>query len=613
MSRLPRDADSGRVVLLMVERAPLEPVLAEHAMRYLPVSDLGSLAGWLTFLVGSAVGGGDLSRAIYWIPLHLVAHLTGLALYITYRRGAFDEHPTLAIRARLTYSMIQGLAWGAGGIIWPLDELTIPSIALVCCYAGTTAGATGTLPATNRGFLLFALPALLPTIVYCLPRWWWLSGLWTTFLMTMTSIALRNARILREALELRLENEALLREAREQHDVTERARAEAEAARASAEEAARSKTRFLAAASHDLRQPAQALTLFIDGLKRDHSLSGSARTIAERLEHTSEALRAMLEGLLDISRLDAGLLRPAPRTVRLRRTLDEVAAALEIEADARGAWVSAMGRDVVALVDPVLLARVVHNLGSNALKHGTPEDGGGRVLLAVRRRGARAWVQVWDAGRGIAAEDRERIFGEFVQLTNPERDRRKGLGLGLATVKRICELCDWPLELQSEVGRGAVFSISLPLAEIVSEPLQEPLSLESARACSVLLVEDDILAREAAASWLSARGCRVVTASDVESALLQLEDFEPAVVISDYRLPGALTGVDLVQRLAMRTPPIPAILVTGDSLVITPLDSPADSSPDMLASTAILTKPVPPAALWDAVQSALRNANPAEF
>jgi signal transduction histidine kinase len=263
----------------------------------------------------------------------------------------------------------------------------------------------------------------------------------------------RNRAVLRESVALRFENAELLRQALEARDMAVEARQEAE-------RATFTRTRFLAAASHDLRQPVQALSLFADTLSRVPESDVRARQRAvESLVQTTGALRGMFEGLFDISRLDAGLVS-APRAVRVEPLLAEVVAALRDESESRGMVIHARGRPATVLADPALLARVLHNLAANAVRHA----GRGRVLLAVRLRAGACTVQVWDQGPGIAERDRERIFEEFVQIGDPERERPMGLGLGLSIVRRICDESRWALQMKTAPGHGTMFSVIVPLA-----------------------------------------------------------------------------------------------------------------------------------------------------
>lgn len=346
----------------------------------------------------------------------------------------------------------------------------------------------------------------------------------------------------------------------------EHATAELRSRTAEAEQANVAKSRFLAAASHDLRQPMHALGLFISELSQQ-ALDARSRQIVDRISASAGAMEQLLDSLLDISRLDAGVLTPAVRSFDpapiLMRIRDEQAPA----ADGRIIRLRlSAGRDWVRS-DPMLFERIIGNLVSNAVRHTHK----GTILIACRRRGNRLRVEVRDNGPGIATESQQVIFQEFVQLDNPERARDKGLGLGLAIVRRLVDLLDHQLELRSAPGCGSVFALELP----ISPPETEHAAVEDARALGSLLgvrvavVEDDPLVRDAMLGLLSAWGCELIIANNAEHLLEQLEDEPslPEVLITDLRLGGTLDGIDLAQRLRAASPSQPphVILISGDT------------------------------------------------
>jgi CheY-like chemotaxis protein len=317
-------------------------------------------------------------------------------------------------------------------------------------------------------------------------------------------------------------------------------------------------------------------------------------------------MRAMLEALLDISRLDAGLVEATPRDVALEPLLDEILTALRDEAESHDMVVSTAGRKERVHADPTFLSRVLHNLATNAVRHARR----GRVLIAVRTRREQVVVQVWDQGPGIAEGDRERIFDEYVQLENRERDRRKGLGLGLPMVRRMCEIAEWPLEIRSTPGRGTMFQVTLPRAKAVggSEETSRPHAL--ARSLRVLLVEDDLLVRDAVVACLEASGCVVHVASNVEEARLMLAELgtratRPDVIVSDHRLPGSESGADFVRTQVSDEAGVPAVLMTGDDLDDGLVE-------DATSHVAILRKPVSAETLWKAIHRVTRKSAEAQ-
>jgi signal transduction histidine kinase/CheY-like chemotaxis protein len=341
------------------------------------------------------------------------------------------------------------------------------------------------------------------------------------------------------------------------------------AARDWAESANRAKSRFLAAASHDLRQPIHALGLYLGAL-RQRPLDAQARDIAQRMDASLGALDTMFNALLDISRMDAGVVLPQPRAFDLeavlRRLVEESAPqaaqrglrlALHIGLRPGGAPCNAMG-------DPMLLERVLRNLIGNGVKY--TQVGG--VLVSCRVRSEKWRVEVWDTGPGIPEAERERVFDEFYQVGNPERDRRSGLGLGLSIVRRIARLMNLPLALHTRVGRGTRFVLDLPATDEAVPPVRLPGPMGSLHGMTVAMVEDDPEVRESMCTLLESWGCRTIDGSDAEEVLAQQPAGPggPCALIVDLRLRGTRDGIGEVALLrAAYGGALPALIVSGDS------------------------------------------------
>lgn len=285
----------------------------------------------------------------------------------------------------------------------------------------------------------------------------------------------------------------------------EEATAELRARRDEAERASIAKSRFLAAASHDLRQPLHALGLFLSELSQQ-PLDPRSRQIVDKLSVSAEAMDGVLDSLLDISRLDAGALTPVPQPFDLRARLERLLGGQSAAAAERGIALRLRCPPCRAHTDPLLLDRILDNLLSNAIRYAP----GGRVLIACRRRGTRLRVEIRDNGPGIAAGAQQIIFDEFVQLDNPERSHHKGLGLGLAIVRRLTDLLELPLALRSRPGYGAVFAIELPAAAPGHGARQrEARAPGSFEGVHVLLADGTCSAHEALAGLLAGWGCVV--------------------------------------------------------------------------------------------------------
>jgi signal transduction histidine kinase/ActR/RegA family two-component response regulator len=356
------------------------------------------------------------------------------------------------------------------------------------------------------------------------------------------------------------------------------------------EAANQSKSRFLAAASHDLRQPMHALGLFIAQLRaRIHEPETLA--LVGKVESAVTALQELLDALLDISRLDAGVVSPTPVDFRLQPLLTRLDVAFAPQAERKGVRLRAAPTRLAVLSDPVLLERILLNLLANAVRYTER----GAILIGARRRGDRMRVEVWDTGVGIAPEHRDAIFQEFYQIGNLERDRAKGLGLGLAIAARLARLLGSRIDVRSYPGKGSVFAIELPVGVARAEvEAASTLALtEVLPGARVLVVDDDALVRDAMASVLTQWGCRVAMAAngDEAVALLGGEGGTPDAVLCDYRLPNGETGVDVIARLrAAASREIPAALITGDT-------APERLREARQAGHALLHKPVHPAKL----------------
>lgn len=235
--------------------------------------------------------------------------------------------------------------------------------------------------------------------------------------------------------------------------------AELHAAKTAAEQAHRAKSRFLAHASHDLQQPLQAIGMFTGILERQPQ-SGKATALLTDLKAAQRSMRDLLNAILDISKLESGVVTPKPADLPLSPLLDQLEAEFAGQAEAKGLRLRAIPTNAVVRSDPALLERILRNLIANAIRY--TETGG--VLVGCRTRGDTLWIEVYDTGRGIAEPDRRRIFEEFVQLDRPDRDRSEGIGLGLAIVERLARLLGHPVTVRSAEGRGTVFAVGVPLA-----------------------------------------------------------------------------------------------------------------------------------------------------
>lgn len=334
-----------------------------------------------------------------------------------------------------------------------------------------------------------------------------------------------------------------------------------------AELATLAKSRFLAAASHDLRQPTHALGMFVARLGQ-LTLTDEARHVVRGLESSLSAMQDLLDGLLDLSRLEAGVVQVHVKHVPLQVLLEEVRTSYEPVAQAKGLRLRTVACSYWVQTDPMLLKQIVINLVSNAIRYTDT----GSVLLGARHQAQTNTLRldVLDTGIGIAPEHQERIFQEFYQIGNQVRDRNLGLGLGLSIVERTAKLLGHSLSLQSVVGKGTRFSIVLPLvapspAALLATPaVAMETDIEGMR---VWLIEDDDLVRQSVSDLLCSWGCEVYAASSGHIALSGVGQLpEPDVIVSDYRLADGLNGIETIaavwERLGVT---VPACLISGDT------------------------------------------------
>ena len=361
------------------------------------------------------------------------------------------------------------------------------------------------------------------------------------------------------------------------------------------------KTRFLAAASHDLRQPMHALALTVGEL-RETARTPELAALARRIDRSVDALEDLLDALLDISKLDAGAVQPERRAFPLRPLLERLADEFAPAAEAKGLRFRVVPTSLWTESDPTLLGRILLNLAANAVRY-TREGG---VVVGCRRHGGEAEIVVADSGIGIAAADRARIFEEFYQAGSAERDRAKGLGLGLAIVDRIARLLGHPITVKSQVGCGSLFGVRVPVVPPRAEQPTAAAAPETAAQLAglrVLVVDDEADVRAALDGLLRRWGCSVETAASGAEAL-SAGRAAPDLVLCDLRLGEGGSGFDVLHRLKARWgPSLHGIVVT------------ADASPEHIADAhargyALLRKPVRPAKLRALVEQLLRERVP---
>jgi signal transduction histidine kinase/ActR/RegA family two-component response regulator len=363
----------------------------------------------------------------------------------------------------------------------------------------------------------------------------------------------------------------------------------------------RYKSHFLASASHDLRQPLHALNLFVAQLQTEKKPAERKR-LASRIDAAVAAMNELFEALLDMTKLEAGILQANAAEFAMQRLLDRIETTFAALADKKGLSLRVVPCSAWVRSDPILLERILFNLVGNAVRY----TARGGVVVGCRRRATQLRIDVCDTGAGIPEDQRQSIFTEFYQLTTPAADRRAGLGLGLAIVDRLGRLLGHPVQLESHLGRGSRFSVSVPLAAELRDTVPLPVALQAAdvaRGKRVMVIDDDVLVLDGMRGILQSWGCRVHTAASGAAALASVADggAPPDLIISDLRLADGETGIKVIERLREALgAPVPAFLISGDT------------APERLREASaggyhLLQKPVSPMTLRTTLNRVLKN------
>ena len=358
------------------------------------------------------------------------------------------------------------------------------------------------------------------------------------------------------------------------------------------EAANQAKSRFIAAASHDLRQPLHALGLFVAQLHGKLRAAERSQLVG-RIEDALSAMNELFSALLDISKLDAGATTVNITVFPVAQLLAHAETTFAGSAREKKLSFRALPSDAWVRSDFILLQQIVFNLVQNALRY--TRHGG--VVVGCRKRGEQLRIEVWDSGVGIAADQHDKIFGEFYRLGEPDRDRRAGLGLGLAIVDRLCRLLGHPIEVKSTLGKGSVFAVTVPLAPANKRAIEASIVPRAQPSLAndklVLVIDDDPLVLEGMSGIFRKWGCRVITADSGSNALKAAaeQDDVPDLIISDYHLANGRTGIETIERLRGEfSAPIPAFLISGDT-------DPATLHEAKVKGFHLLHKPVDPMAL----------------
>lgn len=532
------------------------------------------------------------------------ANTTGLAVWsvaTTLSKLVNWQHARHHLRTGVTTLQGLPLVWGlialnaADGAIWgslawfALDNGNLAaSVLAIAVLTGVAANSMSLLAPVLPVYVAFVFAEMVVGVsklfLIDAPAYHALGIAGFLYFPIMVGQCLNNARIAKVSIVLRFENVDLIK-------IADGARREAEQANAA-------KSTFLAAASHDLRQPIHAQGLFLEVLAQTDLTNYQSEVLASA-RSASLASGEMLNTLLDFSRIEAGVVKPLAQPFDLQTLFHTIENDLAPTADAKGLVYRSRETTAVVHSDAILVELILRNLVSNAIRYS--EKGG--VLVACRNRTGNAVVEIWDTGVGIAPENQKAIFREFHQLGNPERDRRKGLGLGLAIVDGLTRALGHRLSMSSEVGRGSVFKLELPLScGAVNRDQWTLLTVKDRlQGVRVLVIDDDETVLSGMAHLLKGWGCHCDTAGTINEALALARINPPDIVISDYRLREQRTGTEAVAALrALLDKEVPALVITGDT-------APERLRETLASGIPLLHKPVTPDRLRVAIELSLSN------
>jgi signal transduction histidine kinase/CheY-like chemotaxis protein len=477
-----------------------------------------------------------------------------------------DEAPVAANAHRRRWLVLLSVAsavWGAGPPLFLIDNPAADT-SLTGIFLAAAGLSASLLAAWRPAVYLTLLPSLLPLLVTLIARpltvavhapaySLLLAALAAGFLLVLERLTMAQNDSLALLLAVRFRNEDLVEQLRSQVEVADRA--------------VQDKTHFLASAAHDLRQPMHALGMFCGTLQM-RLQNSPEKPLVQNIMNAIESLEESFSAILDISRLDAGVVETAPQTFPIRDLFRRLYQQFGGDAEDRNLALRFRASQRIVRSDPLLLERVLANLVQNALRY--THQGG--VLVAARRHPRGIGLEVWDTGLGIAPDKIDMIFREFYQIENPERDRGRGLGMGLAIVRRLCTLLEHPLEVRSRPGRGSVFCVVVPAGDvdaIDAPPLEtDTLPPRKEGVVTVLLIDDEAAIREATRELLRPMDVDVIVAGTIGEAVELAKNAVESIdlILSDWRLRGRETGTEAIRAVrAICGETTPAILITGDT------------------------------------------------
>lgn len=570
------------------ENLPIRADQIRERLRFFPAM-VGSQIILEPLTVGLLWNQASHTGLLVWLAVLLLMHCAEMWSWWKYRSVVQTvEQCRMWSRAFNVFSGVVGLMWGIAVMYFFPVDLANQAL-LICVILGLSAGAVTMNPVYPPALYLFQSSILLPTVVRVAYEGdsvhWILAAMLALFAFVVVNSGRQLAKTFFISLCQRYENLFLVEQL-----TKEKSRAES---------ASREKSRFLATASHDLRQPLQALMLFSDAIQ-EVAQEKETKHLSAQIGKSVNALVEMFDELLDVSRLEAGIVEVRWQNFELQSLLDRLYVDMAPLAQNKGLGFYMPIVDGVVYSDPFLLDRILRNLISNAIRYTDKGD------VAVRCTPVAGGVRfaVIDTGIGIAPEALPHLFEEYYQVDNQHRDRRKGLGLGLSIVRRVEGLLGCKVEVKSEQGKGSEFSLVVQWGE--TEQLAQPFVLTHSRhdfrGVAVALVEDDSDIRQLIAGLMADWGCRVFEGEFAEDVMCEMDvaGQRPDLLVCDYRLPQGVTAVHVIECMRERWGNVPSLVLTGDTA--------AEVLQEIHASGAILLhKPIAPVRLRTMMHFALHG------
>ena len=530
--------------------------------RQLPRSVLGSMVGAAAVLAVYWQAH-DKALLLGWFAAMVAESVVRLRMTLAFGRARIDADNVHSWATRwVLQAAAAGVLWGAAGWLFFLPGEPLKQLVLVTVMLGVAFGSLSLYAAYRPALFAFLPVALLPLTVRMLaaqdPAYVTAALVMLAMLAYTMFFGRSFGATMFEAVKHDFDNEVLVGQLLQEKRV-------AEEARRAAEEATRSKTKFFAAASHDLRQPLQAIGIYCSLLKK--RATGPLEPLARSLGAAVDSLSKLVEELLEISRLDAGAIQPRLQQVLLDEMLGQIAQEFTPLAHGKGLELRVRRPRLAVESDPVLLARVLRNLLGNAIRY-TAEGG---VLLAARPRGGLVSIEVWDTGPGIRQGELSRVFDEFYRGESSKGETVGGFGLGLSIVRRICNVLGHPLIVTTRPGSGTVFRVETPLSALPHRGPRPPATLNETNIClltghTLVLIEDNDEIRASLGHLLRSWGADVIADAGFTAELqAQLGPQQRVdLIVADQNLRDHESGVEVALKIREAVGgPVPLLMLTA--------------------------------------------------